>query len=73
MSIVIDHSTMASCMTGSVSYSRTRRRERISQLSVLSTTHLRGSTTKPHVSSVRLTISRVRWRFSAAQSTSRPA
>lgn len=52
---------------------RARRRERISRLSVLSTTHLRGSTTNPVVSSERLTISSVRWRFSAAQSTRRLA
>ena len=39
---------MGSAVAGSVV---TRRRERISQLRVLSTTHLRGSTTKPVVSS----------------------
>jgi len=61
MSMVMDHSTLASCMAGSDSTSRTRRRERISQLSVLSTTHLRGSTTKPVAVSERLTMSTVSW------------
>ncbi len=57
MSMVIDHSTMASCMAGSVLRSRAPGDASASpQLSVLATTHLRGSTTNPTVSSVRLTI-----------------
>ncbi|MFD4588410.1 hypothetical protein [Streptomyces sp. NPDC058434] len=47
MSMVIDHRTAASLLSGRLSWSRARRRERISQLSVLSSTHLRGSTTNP--------------------------
>jgi hypothetical protein len=46
----------ASLEAGSVSKSRTRRRERISHPSVRSTTHLLGSTTNPFMSSLRLTI-----------------
>jgi hypothetical protein len=51
---------------GSVSKSRTRRRDRIIHPSVLSTTHRLGSTTEPLMSSLRLTISRVSWSFTRA-------
>ncbi len=61
MRMIIAHGTMASWRSDNRSWSRTHRLRWEIHESVLSTTHLRGRTTKPLTSSLRLTISRVSW------------
>ena len=72
MTMVINHRIIASEVSVRLSWSRARRRECISHANVRSTSHLFGSTTKPVVSSVRLTtVSAIR-RTSRARPTRRP-
>ncbi|WKV70062.1 hypothetical protein AW27_000155 [Streptomyces sp. PCS3-D2] len=60
MIMLIDHMIIASALVVDRSKSRTRRRLRIRWAKSRSTIHRLGSTTKPRVSSLRLTIARTR-------------
>lgn len=70
--MTIDHRITASLLADNVSWSRARRREFVNHANVRSATQRLGSTTNPVMSSVRLTISKVRASLSRHQSPREP-